>query len=68
MNKKCRKCLHQNFCRACRMGTAEEIEACDSFRSATRALTRVERQKVSDYWSERRAKIEKDKRRYGEEA
>ena len=64
MNKKCAKCLHRNFCVMFREGTSSEIEACDKFRSATRALTRDERQKLYAFWNERGRNAESEKKLY----
>ena len=55
MNNKCTKCLHRNFCAVGRCGTSSEREACDKFRSATRALTKNEQQKLYAFWNERSA-------------
>lgn len=50
----------------CREGTSSEIEACDKFRSATRALTRDERQKLFNFWHDRSVRITEEKKKYGE--
>lgn len=66
MNKKCSKCLHRNFCAMCREGTAAQIEACDKFRSATRAMTHEEKQKLFNFWHDRSLRLAEEKKKHGE--